>query len=76
MGRPLPIERGGVYVTLGFFGADTEGKRFLPSGNRSQNSQIFMERVKILFDTQNAARSNIAPGRVVYLFYISGWRSP
>ena len=62
VGRPFPIERGGVYVALGFSGAQAQEKQFRPSGNRPENPQIsaalfsfhekpqiFMERVSILF---------------------------
>ena len=40
------IERGGMYVALGFFGAQAQKKQFRPSENRPENPQIFMERVK------------------------------
>ena len=40
-GGALKTERGGVYVALGFSGAQAEEKQFRPSGNRPENPGIF-----------------------------------
>ena len=40
-GGALKTERGGVYVALGFSGAQAEEKQFRPSGNRPENREIF-----------------------------------
>ena len=39
--KPSQIERGGMYVALGFSGAQAQEKQFLRSGNRPENREIF-----------------------------------
>ena len=76
--KPSQIERGGVYVALGFSGAQAEEKQFRPSGNRPENREIFRfpqlfspsmkihrfswSVTKSFFDTQKPAVANATAG--------------